>query len=115
MAFSAFDPLTFLTILLLTFALFLLITGAFTAYFGSGKSRKIGVGLLIGGLVVGLAWGWYSGPAAGSVELVPIIVKSFAASFPASFEPAAATGRFFLASMRTEAPHGPRTVESEGL
>src|SRR2546423_14210711 len=32
MAFSAFDPLTFLTILLLTFALFLLITGAFTAY-----------------------------------------------------------------------------------
>src|SRR5438093_242896 len=70
MAFSAFDPLTFLTILLLTFALFLLITGAFTAYFGSGKSRKIGVGLLIGGLVVGLAWGCYSGPAAGSVELV---------------------------------------------
>src|SRR5438552_1618097 len=37
MAFSAFDPLTFLTILLLTFALFLLITGAFTAYFGVGK------------------------------------------------------------------------------
>src|SRR5436309_1031002 len=70
MAFSAFDPLTFLTILLLTFALFLLITGAFTAYFGSGKSRKIGVGLLIGGLVVGLAWGWYSGPAAHTTKPV---------------------------------------------
>src|SRR6059058_1483216 len=98
MAFSAFDPLTFLTILLLTFALFLLITGAFTAYFGS---RKIGVGLLIGGLVVGLAWGWYSGPAAGSVELVPIIVQSIGVILAALIGAAAAIGLFLLAIMKS--------------
>src|SRR6059058_497416 len=91
----------FRLILLLTFALFLLITGAFTAYFGSGKSRKIGVGLLIGGLVVGLAWGWYSGPAAGSVELVPIIVQSIGVILAALIGAAAAIGLFLLAIMKS--------------
>jgi hypothetical protein len=46
----------FITILIFSFALFLLITGAFTAYFGSGKSRKIGAGLLAGGLIIGILW-----------------------------------------------------------
>src|SRR5207245_11694528 len=46
-AFSAFDWLTFLTILILTVGFFLVITGAFTAYLGSGKSQKIGYGLLV--------------------------------------------------------------------
>src|SRR5436309_12885219 len=101
MAFSAFDPLTFLTILLSTFALSFLIPRPFTAYFGSGKSRKIGVGLLIGGLVVGLAWGWYSGPAAGSVELVPIIVQSIGVILAALIGAAAALGLFLLAIMKS--------------
>jgi uncharacterized membrane protein YuzA (DUF378 family) len=35
----------------------MLLAGIFTAYFGSGKSRMIGVVLLIIGLVVGLIWG----------------------------------------------------------
>ncbi len=40
------EPLwVFLDVLLLTFGLFALIAGAFTAYFGSGKSRTIGGGL----------------------------------------------------------------------
>src|SRR3989442_1343444 len=56
------DWMTFVTILLLTFALFLVITGAFTAYFGSGKSRKIGAGLLGGGIVIGLLWILAAGP-----------------------------------------------------
>ena len=30
----------FLTVLLLTFGLFMVLAGAFTAYFGSGKSRS---------------------------------------------------------------------------
>src|SRR3989442_588015 len=42
--FSAFDWLTFLTILLLTFSLFLVITGAFTAYFGGGKTGEFVLG-----------------------------------------------------------------------
>jgi hypothetical protein len=44
----------FLVILLLVFALAVLIAGLFTAYFGAGKSRKIGVVLIVVGLIVGL-------------------------------------------------------------
>jgi uncharacterized membrane-anchored protein len=44
----------FISVLLLTFGLFLILAGAFTAYFGSGKSRAIGVGLLVFGIVMGV-------------------------------------------------------------
>lgn len=44
----------FITMLLLTFGLFLILAGAFTAYFGSGKSRAIGIGLLVFGIVMGV-------------------------------------------------------------
>ncbi len=46
----------FLTVLILVFALFMLLAGIFTAYFGSGKSRMIGVVLLVIGLIVGILW-----------------------------------------------------------
>ncbi len=47
-------------ILLLVFGLFLILAGVFTAYFGSGKSRTIGVVLLVVGIVIGLGSGyWY--------------------------------------------------------
>lgn len=50
----------FATILLLVFGLFLILAGLFTAYFGSGKSRTIGVVLLVVGIVVGiLSAYWY--------------------------------------------------------
>ena len=99
--FSAFNWLTFLTILLLTFSLFLVITGAFTAYFGSGKSRKIGVGLLVGGLVVGALWAWYAGPLSSSVNLVNIIVESIGVILAAVIGAAAAIGLFLLAIMKS--------------
>ena len=51
----------FLTILLLVFALCTLIAGAFTAYFGAGKSRKIGAGLIVLGLIVGILWIYLAG------------------------------------------------------
>ncbi|UCC94059.1 MAG: hypothetical protein JSW25_05205 [Thermoplasmata archaeon] len=44
----------FVSVLLLTFGLFLILAGAFTAYFGSGKSRAIGVGLLVFGIIMGI-------------------------------------------------------------
>jgi len=50
------DGWSFLTVLILVFALFMLLAGIFTAYFGSGKSRMIGVVLLVVGLVVGILW-----------------------------------------------------------
>jgi hypothetical protein len=46
----------FLTILLMTLGLFLVLAGVFTAYFGSGKSRTIGVVLLVVGLLIGIVW-----------------------------------------------------------
>jgi hypothetical protein len=101
MAFGAFDPLTFLTILLLTFSLFLVITGAFTAYFGSGKSRKIGGGLLVGGLIVGVLWGWFSGPSNHSVELGTIVLQSIGVILAAIIGAAAAIGLFLLAIMKS--------------
>ncbi|MCJ2533401.1 MAG: hypothetical protein LN411_05735 [Candidatus Thermoplasmatota archaeon] len=48
--------LQFLTVVILVFALFMLLAGVFTAYFGSGKSRMIGAALLVIGLVVGVLW-----------------------------------------------------------
>ncbi len=50
------ELLEFLTVVILVFALFMLLAGVFTAYFGSGKSRMIGVMLLVIGLIVGVAW-----------------------------------------------------------
>ena len=44
----------FLAIFLLIFGLGLFIAGIFTVYFGSGKSRGIGAGLLAGGIILGL-------------------------------------------------------------
>jgi hypothetical protein len=46
----------FLTILVLVFSLVMIVAGIFTAYFGSGKSRKVGVALLIVGAIIGLLW-----------------------------------------------------------
>jgi hypothetical protein len=46
----------FITVLILTFALFTLIAGIFTAYFGAGKSRKIGAVLIVLALVVGFVY-----------------------------------------------------------
>jgi hypothetical protein len=50
------------SILLLSFGVFTLLSGVFTAYFGAGKSRKIGLGLTIIGLLsivlfAGFTWG----------------------------------------------------------
>jgi hypothetical protein len=50
------ELLEFLTVVVLVFALFMLLAGVFTAYFGSGKSRMIGAALLAIGLVVGVLW-----------------------------------------------------------
>ena len=57
------DLWNFLTILLLVFALCTLVAGLFTAYFGAGKSRTIGAGLMVLGLVIGIMWIYLAGIA----------------------------------------------------
>ena len=46
----------FLTIIIFVFALVMMITGIFSAYFGAGKSRAYGAVMFVVGLIVGLAW-----------------------------------------------------------
>jgi hypothetical protein len=50
---------TFLFVLLLSFGIFSLLAGIFTAYFGAGKSRAIGGVLLVLGLIVILVWVYF--------------------------------------------------------
>jgi len=56
-----FAWMDFLTILVFVFAIVMLVAGVFTAYFGSGKSRKVGVALLVIGLLVGVLWAYLVG------------------------------------------------------
>ncbi|MFQ6060023.1 MAG: hypothetical protein ACE5KV_01840 [Thermoplasmata archaeon] len=101
---SFWDPWVFITVLLLVFALFLLIAGAFTAYFGSGKSRKIGAGLLVGGLVLGLIWGWLVGAGPldqGKGWLTDLILQTIGVLLAAIIGAAAAIGLFLLAIMKS--------------
>lgn len=43
-------------VLVLAFGLTIFLCGLFTSYFGAGKSRKIGLGLVIVGLLTLFAW-----------------------------------------------------------
>src|SRR5437867_13363920 len=115
-SFDVWNPImNFVTILLLTFSLFLVITGAFTAYFGSGKSRKIGVGLLVGGLIVGILWGWYSGPGSTGIVLVDVIIQSIGVILAAIIGAAIAIGLFLLAIMKSQARRAPAVGEGASL
>jgi len=101
---NALDLGTFVTILLLTFALVLLLAGAFTAYFGSGKSRKIGAGLLVGGLVIGLVWGYLVssfGPWNLTTQLREVIIQAVVILLAAAIGAGAAIGLFLLAIMKS--------------
>ncbi|MDR0888221.1 MAG: hypothetical protein LBM39_03435 [Candidatus Methanoplasma sp.] len=53
--------LEFLTIIIFVFALVMVITGIFSAYFGAGKNRAYGAALLVVGLVVAIIWAWLVG------------------------------------------------------
>ncbi|MFQ6107295.1 MAG: hypothetical protein ACE5QF_06900 [Thermoplasmata archaeon] len=98
----------FITILIFSFALFLLITGAFTAYFGSGKSRKIGAGLLAGGLIIGILWAfleWQHKSALGDFlkvdDLGNLIVGSILVLVAAIIGAVLAIGLFLLTIMKS--------------
>ena len=49
----------FLFVLILSFGIFSLLAGIFTAYFGAGKSRAIGGSLLLIGIVIILIWFYF--------------------------------------------------------
>jgi hypothetical protein len=97
------DLMEFLTVLILVFALFMLLAGIFTAYFGSGKSRMIGVVLLVIGLVVGIIWvvlGMDS-VAVINVDLSSVIWNAFLYILSGLLGALAAIGVFLLAIMKS--------------
>jgi len=92
----------FLTVMLLTFALFMLLAGAFTAYFGSGKSRTIGIVLLVVGLIVGVLWVYLAGfTDIVDVELGDVVWNAFLYIISALIGALIAIGVFLLAIMKS--------------
>ncbi|HUJ78617.1 MAG TPA: hypothetical protein VLX64_06380, partial [Thermoplasmata archaeon] len=96
----------FLIILLLVFGLFLILAGLFTAYFGSGKSRSIGVALLVVGLVVGLgsAYWYHAGiatPGSGVPALFDLIGQAFLVILAAAVGALIAIAIFLVAIMKS--------------
>jgi hypothetical protein len=96
------ELMDFLTVLLLTFSLIMLLAGVFTAYFGSGKSRMIGVVLLVVGLIVGLIW-VYLGyvDEVIEVDLSQVIWDAFVNILAALIGALVAVGVFLLAIMKS--------------
>jgi hypothetical protein len=96
------STMEFLTVLLLTFGLFMLLAGAFTAYFGSGKSRMIGVVLLVVGLVVAVLWIYLGGFSDTiNVDLSGVIWTAFLNIIAAVIGALIAIGVFLLAIMKS--------------
>jgi hypothetical protein len=96
------DLWEFLTVLILVFALFMLIAGVFTAYFGSGKSRMIGVALLVIGLIVGVLWVVMTGMMdVIDVDLSEVLVNAFEYIIAGVIGALAAIGVFLLAIMKS--------------
>jgi len=97
------DLMEFLTVLILVFALFMLLAGIFTAYFGSGKSRMIGVVLLVVGLVVGILWvvmGMDS-VAVIDVDMSSVVWNAFLYILSGVLGALAAIGVFLVAIMKS--------------
>jgi hypothetical protein len=97
------DLMEFLTVLILVFALFMLLAGIFTAYFGSGKSRMIGVALLVIGLVVGILWVVMGLDSVGiiDVNLSTVIWNAFLYILAGVLGALAAIGVFLVAIMKS--------------
>ncbi len=96
----------FLTVLVLVFGLFMILAGAFTAYFGSGKSRAIGGVLLVVGLIVGIFWIYatmFGGPGwiALDTNLSAVIWDAFVNIIAAVIGAGIAIGVFLLAIMKS--------------
>lgn len=93
----------FLTVLIMVFALFMLLAGIFTAYFGSGKSRMIGVALLVIGLVVGIMWVVMGMDSVDmiNVDLSSVIWNAFVYIIAAVIGALIAIGVFLLAIMKS--------------
>ncbi|MCA1813947.1 MAG: hypothetical protein LC624_08345 [Halobacteriales archaeon] len=94
------------SILLLSFGLFTLLSGMFTAYFGAGKSRKIGLGLTIIGFLAiiifaGFTWGGVAALGTLGVQWDSrIVIEGIVAVIAASVGAFLALGLFLVSIMK---------------
>jgi len=96
------ELMDFLSIVVLVFALFMLLAGVFTAYFGSGKSRTVGVVLLAVGLLVGILWAYAGGMSDMiAVDLWGVVWNAFVNIIAAMIGALVAVGIFLVAIMKT--------------
>jgi hypothetical protein len=97
--------MSFLTVIVLVFALVMIIVGIFSAYFGSGKSRVVGIVLFAVGLAVGVVWAYLTGysnvePFA-SVPLWDTIYDAFVGLMGVLIGALIALGIFLVAVMKS--------------
>ena len=90
---------------MLVFAVASVIAGIFTAYFGSGKSRVVGVILIIIGLIVGILFLWGAGvvplgTAPQAMHFVGTVTNGVVAVIGAIVGALIALGIFLLAIMK---------------
>jgi ABC-type transport system involved in cytochrome c biogenesis permease subunit len=100
---NSMELMEFLTVVLMVFALVMVLAGIFTAYFGSGKSRMIGVILLVVGLVVGILWAvltWDPYFNVIDVKLLEVVWNAFQYILAALIGILIAVGIFLLAIMK---------------
>jgi hypothetical protein len=98
----------FLSMLTLVFAIASIVAGIFTAYFGSGKSRGVGVGLVVIGLLVfviflygaGLLESIFNTAPEGILDFSNTIVQGIVAIGGAIVGAVIALGIFLLAIMK---------------
>ena len=99
------DWMSFLTIVVFVFALAMVVAGVFTAYFGSGKSRTVGLVLLLVGLVVGIVWaylvGWSDIALFSDVAAWDVVYAAALNLIAALIGAAAAVGIFLVAVMKS--------------
>jgi len=97
----------FLSMLTLVFAIASVVAGIFTAYFGSGKSRAVGGGLIIIGLLVFIIFLYgagllenFMGMPEGLLDFSNTIVSGIVAILGAVVGAVIALGIFLLAIMK---------------
>lgn len=96
----------FLSMLTLVFAIASIIAGLFTAYFGSGRSRAVGGGLIVIGLLVFVIFLWgagllsFMGDVPALLNFQNTIVQGIIAILGALVGAVIALGIFLLAIMK---------------
>ena len=96
----------FLSILVLAFGIFSIIAGAFTAYFGTGRSRSIGGALIILGIIGFIILLWFTGMFGSSVSQpmvwdLSMVTAGFIAVLGALVGALVALGIFLVAIMKS--------------